>query len=86
MAPKFKTLRPCRACNVNRQVELTCEGRSLTLPPFFSLSSPKGGEWRGEEADYLSSNSEVEFLRWRSAAVPAAAKWDELAVEKCSVA
>jgi hypothetical protein len=25
-------------------------------PRFFSLSSPKGGEGRGEEADYSSSN------------------------------
>ena len=32
------------------------QGHNLTPPPFFSLSSPKGGEGRGEEADYLSSN------------------------------
>jgi hypothetical protein len=29
---------------------------NLTLPPFFSLSSAKGGEGWGEEADYSSSN------------------------------
>jgi len=29
---------------------------NLALSPFFSLSSPKGGEGRGEEADYSSSN------------------------------
>jgi hypothetical protein len=33
----------------------------------------------------VNPNSEVEFLRWRSAAVPAAATWDGPAVGKYSV-
>jgi hypothetical protein len=34
---------------------------------------------------FLNSNTEMEFLRWWSAAVPAAATCDGQAVGKCSV-
>ena len=37
-------------------VKIIFAGRIRALPPFFSLSSTKGGEGRGEEADYSSSN------------------------------
>jgi hypothetical protein len=38
------------------QIKTARTRRIRALPPFFSLSSTKGGEGRGEEADYSSSN------------------------------